>query len=635
VDMSAYKPLFLSEAAEHLDNLERNLLDLERRPGDEECLHEAFRHLHSIKGMAGSMGYRELSALAHGLEDLLVPFRQEKKPVAGEVVAVLLRGLDQLRRQLSQVSSGGALEPAGQDLLQAIARLQHPRGSASAAPAGAEATRRLQVEIAVSNESPFPAARAYLALRRLQQAGRVLRSTPPPEDLRQGVLPQRLLRVLMESREGLAELGRRLDLPEIAAVRWLPAEDPAPPAAAAAPPQTAAAPVSAAAAPAPMVRVSAELLDFFVDAVGELLAQRSHLEELAECQGDGELSDSVRALSQIVRRLHDRVMEVRLVPVSLLTDRLPRVCRDIAASRGKKVRLMIEGQDVPIDRALVETLDTPLLHLLRNALDHGIEPPDERLSLGKPEEGLLRISVRRRHDRVQMEVRDDGRGIDAGRVLERARRLGLVPDGSAPDEAAALDLIFSPGFSTREESGEVSGRGVGLDVVRTALNRLGGRVSVESRPGEGTAFILDLPLTLAVLQVLLVESAGRLLAVPASRVLRVLPLRPSESSPDGAGMALSAAGEEILYRDLGRLLQEPARDGAREAVIVGDGEQGRLALGVDRVAGHREVVQKPPGNLLRRAGPFAGTTVLGDGRPVLILDLDVLIERAARTGGVG
>ncbi len=631
MDMSAYKPLFLSEAAEHLDNLEKDLLALEQHPADAERVHEAFRHLHSIKGMAGSMGYGALSALAHGLEDLLVPFRQEKRPLNAEVVEVLLRGLDQLRRQLGQAAEDRAIEPVGEGLLQAIGRLQTRATPAREAPEPKapepEALRSLQVEVDISPDSQLPAARAFLVFRRLQEAGRVVRCTPSPEELRQGILPGRVLRVWLESREGLPELRRRLDLADVAAVRWLPADEKAP-APAAAP---SAAPNPSAAAPT--VRVSAELLDFFVDAVGELLAQRSHLEELAERLGSGELSGSVRALSQIVRRLHDRVMEVRLVPVSLLTDRLPRVCRDIAGSRGKKVRFAIEGHEVPIDRALVEALDTPLLHLLRNALDHGIEPPEERRARGKPEEGSLRIAVRRRHDRVLMEVSDDGRGIDPARVLERARSLGLVPPGEPLDAAGALELVFAPGFSTREGAGEVSGRGVGLDVVRTTLTRLGGRVSVQSRPGEGTTFVLDLPLTLAVLQVLLVESAGRLLALPASRVLRVLPLRPENVAVRMRESRLGEPGADFAYGDLSALLREPSGEVSREAVVIGDGEQGRLALGVHRVAGHREVVQKPPGSLLRRAGPFAGTTVLGDGRPVLILDLDQLMERFATRGG--
>ncbi|NMB73868.1 MAG: chemotaxis protein CheA [Myxococcales bacterium] len=630
--MSAYKPLFLSEAAEHLDNLEKDLLALEQHPADAERVHEAFRHLHSIKGMAGSMGYSPLSSLAHGLEDLLVPFRQEKRPLSADVVEVLLRGLDQLRQQLGQAAEDRAIEPAGEELLQAIGRLHGHAAPARGAPEpkapDSEALRSLQVEVEISPDSQLPAARAFLVYRRLQEAGRVVRCTPTPEELRQGILPGRVLRLSLESREGLPELRRRLDLADVAAVRWLPADEKPP-----VPTPAPAAPSTPNPAPAaPTVRVSAELLDFFVDAVGELLAQRSHLEELSERLGSGELSGSVRALSQIVRRLHDRVMEVRLVPVSLLTDRLPRVCRDIAGSRGKKVRFAIEGHEVPIDRALVEALDTPLLHLLRNALDHGIEPPEERRARGKPEEGLLRIAVRRRHDRVLMEVSDDGRGIDPSRVLERARSLGLVPPGEPLEAAGALELVFAPGFSTREVAGEVSGRGVGLDVVRTTLTRLGGRVSVHSRPGEGTTFVLDLPLTLAVLQVLLVESAGRLLALPASRVLRVLPLRQENVAVRRQEARLGEPGADFAFQDLSALLRESSFEVSREAVVIGDGEQGRLALGVSRVAGHREVVQKPPGSLLRRAGPFAGTTVLGDGRPVLILDPDQLMERFVARG---
>jgi two-component system chemotaxis sensor kinase CheA len=618
--MSKYRPLFLSETGEHLDALENDLVALERAPGEQERIHEVFRHLHSIKSMAASMEHDRLAALAHRLEDLVAPHREDGAPFSALEIDLLLRGLDALRASLAAISSGQPEpEPPGPLLagLQAASAPSRPRATRPPPPASPPAedptTWRLTVQL--DPGCSLPGARATVLCRRLAGLGQVLSCEPPLEALAEGLAPGRPLVLELRSARPAEEIRALVDgVPELATTHLEPAR-----AAPEGEPDGRAA--------TGFVRVRTELLDGLVDSVAELLAMRSHLEELAERRDDPSLQEGVRQLSSLARRLQDRVFQARMVPAGLLTGRLPRVCRDLARARGLELELELSGEEVELDRGLVEALHSPLLHLVRNAVDHGLEPPEERLAHGKPAAGRLRLTFERRQDRVQVSLEDDGRGIDLARVRARAEALGLLSPGTPLDDARLRELVFQPGFSTRGEVSATSGRGVGLDAVRDSLRRLGGWVALESRPGLGTRFILDLPLTLAILHVLLVEAGPHQLALPASRVLRAVSLRPSAKTEVAVGSRrLPLASLLALLGEADQAGQEP-----REALLVGQAEgAARLALGVARVAGHREAVLRPVGRLLGRLGPYAGSTVLGDGRPVLILDVDALLERAAR-----
>jgi len=658
MDMSKYKSLFLSDTGEHLNDLEGELVKLEQQPDDKERIHEVFRHLHSIKGMSSSMGYDEMANLAHRLEDLMDCHREHGMAVKPEEVDFLLRGLDEFRKQLKAITENQPLEEVPFDLLEGVdrftRRLKTPEKKekpppVSRVPLAQVPIRDLTaagvflVKANISADCAVPSVRSYLIYRRLAELGEITHSDPSVEDMRAGKFQGHAIRFRLVTDRGAAEIRRmmatfaeldslaiQLDpdapAPEVAeaASAPKPAPEPAPPA----PPQPAAAPERA---KTTSVRVRTDLLDFFVDSVGELITLRSYLEDLAERIDSPALNEGVQRLTKVVRRLHDRVMEVRMVSASMLTQRLPRVGRDIARSRGKSIQFVIEGEDVELDRALVEALDTPVLHLLRNAVDHGIESPEERLAAGKPAEGQIRLSIARRQDRVSLSLSDDGRGIDPEKVLAKAKKIGLVPPDKKFDQAHEVtDLLFQPGFSTGEGVTDISGRGVGLDAVRATLTSLGGRVSVQSEPGRGTAFELDLPLTLAILQVLLVEAGTHMLALPASRVLRAHSVRP-EQVVDGEGRReIVLGGKTLPLVGLVGLLEgdgkSPGQGRIAESVLVGEEEEPLVALGVERITGHREVVLKAVGTLLRKLGPFAGSTVLGDGRPVLILDIDQIIR---------
>jgi two-component system, chemotaxis family, sensor kinase CheA len=643
MDMSKYKSLFISDTTEHLDALEADLVQIERDPSDKLRINEIFRHMHSIKGMAGSMGYEEMARLAHRLEDMMIPHREQEKPLSGEEIDLLLRGLDEFRVQLDQVHNDVSPRPAPEELLVAADRivtgrlLRAPPTEESYGQPGDEYQVEdgklpvFKIELVISAQSGTPAVRAFVAYRRLSETGKIISVVPGLADLRSGRIEGRLVRLRLATDRGLAEIKRVIGTLVEVERFVVEAEDPSGDRGQTMPLEKSRSAKKPARQKPETVRVQTELLDFFVDSVGELITLRSHFEQLAERLETPALREGVRRLGKVIRKLHDRVMEIRMVPISLLTQRLPRVCRDIARSRGKQVQFEVEGEDAELDRALVEALDTPILHLLRNAVDHGIETPDQRRKYGKLPRGKIKLAVKRSSERFEIVLSDDGGGIDSSRVLSRAAEMN-IPMSANPSASEALELIFRPGFSTHSGTTEISGRGVGLDVVKMEIERLGGLVSVRSEPGRGTAFILNLPLTLAILQVLLVESGGVLLALPASRVLRVTAIRGrqiSDRQPDNSmsGPLIDLNG---LLRDGLHARQRSPREDEMpsESVVIGRDGKAVLALAVQHVAGHVEVVLKRVGSLLARLGPFNGTTVLGDGRPVLLLDVDALIARA-------
>ncbi len=638
MDMTKYKPLFLSEAVEHFDAMEDELLGLEQEPDNAERIHELFRHLHSLKSMAASMGYEPLSKLAHRLEDFVSPHRDQGHALETGETDILIEGLDFMRKQVEAVTAEQDLPEMAPEFFARLTPWLRADASTRAPVQEVveevvnqplpEGYRGARVLVRVDPQCGLPSVRALLVLKRLRALGRVLASEPSEQELRAGRLPDGLLWISLETEIGMGEIRRTLEgVPELVQVDVEPETSPEP---------------ESKAEPAPFitrvesvqakplgetVRVRTELLDFVVDSIGELITLRSYFENLSDELEQPGLREGVRRMSAVVRRLQDRIMDVRMVPASMLTGRLPRVCRDLVRARGKQVRFEVEGDKVELDRALVEELDTSLLHLLRNAVDHGLEGPEERRAAGKDVEGLIRLSIRREQDRIRIELIDDGRGLDPQGLREQGQKAGWLQPGQQVSDQDVLDWIFRPGFSTAETVSDTSGRGVGLDVVRSTLDRLNGRVEVRSRPGQGVTFVLDLPLTLAIVQVLLVEVAGHLLAIPASRVLRAMALSLDLVAEGEGGLWMEAEGQRLALVDLETLL-EGGQAGAerRELVWLGRGDEPQIAMGFDRLTGHREVVLKSIGPLLRSIGPFSGSTVLGDGRPVLILDVDAIIS---------
>lgn len=372
------------------------------------------------------------------------------------------------------------------------------------------------------------------------------------------------------------------------------------------------------------IRVKTEVLDNLVNITGELITTKNRMISLSGDVKVAGLAEAISDLSHLVRELHDEVLKVRLMPFATAVDRLPRVVRDLAKKSGKEVHFDITGKEIELDRGIVEELSDPLIHLLRNAVDHGLEFPAERAAAGKKPAGTISVTAQREKDRVLITVRDDGKGIDPQRLIASAVEKGLL----RPEEAnlltpqQALMLVCLPGFSTAPQVTEVSGRGVGMDAVRASIQAIGGNLTIESTPGQGSCFTLSLPLTISIIQILLVECSALVVGLPITKVLRTVDIRKNEVLSRGRKKVFLLGGEEIPLVSLHRLLDlqlSPIKGENIPAVIVEMNER-TVALVVDRFVGQQDVFVKPFGSPLNRMKGFLGGAILGDGQVIFIID---------------
>ncbi len=650
VEMAKYLALFVSEAGDHLAKLGAELVQLEgaaRNGGETKSIVDGlFRHAHSVKGMAASMQLPGIAALAHRSEDLVDVFRGRAVSPDPPSVDVLLAAIDALTAMVERASRGESPEPDPALLGRLTEAARFARGDFSGSgpggtvarsaggpepsnvPRPAQARRRVVVDVEVSAACPVPSVRGFLVVKKLARLGAVAASVPSLQDLKAGRLPGRKLEVRLETAASLVEVERALgQISDLAKVAVREGEQGAAP--------KAAAPADPlrddrAAEGGRTVRVRVELLDSFLDAVGELILATARLREIGRAVPEPfrpALEEGVDRLNGTVKDLHDKVMAVRMTPLALVTERLPRTARDLARRTGKQVEVEIRGADIEIDRAILDELVDPLSHMLRNAVDHGIEAPHLRLLSGKPATGRITVAARRERDRVFLEIGDDGKGMDPEKLRAAAVAGGALSQAavSALTDREAFLLACLPGISTAEEVTELSGRGVGMDAVKRAVEALGGALEAESARGAGTRWTLRLPLTVAVQPVLLVDVGGEVVGLPIVKVhgaaqVDVAQLERSQGSP-----VMPYEGKLVPVRDLGELLgfTAPARRAAR-SVVVADGDGARIGLAVDALLGQHEAVLKPLARPLDLVQGLSAVTVLGNGRPVFILDVQRL-----------
>lgn len=685
-------PIFLAEADEHLQHLDEILVHLEQLKNDTAALQEAFRAAHTLKGMAGIVGHTRMVNLTHSLETVMDRFRKGTLEISSDGIDICLDAVDGLRLLRDEVNTGVESDLDFEPLMKRFSMFHMEEGqaqsstaatttSAAAAPvapqaarpdlpagepqaAGAQQTMRMaEVTAVIEKRSIASAARAFQLMLVLQEMGEIQQMDPSQAQIETSQ-PVENFYAKVQTSHPLEELQRELGLiseVERISVHWVgegsggqqsapvPALEQTEPAQAV--PENGAVQRGAAPSSTPerkngvaksdmLVRTSVERLDVLMSLVGELITDRNHLTQIrnrftrattANMQSD-QLSETVAHLSRITDQLQEEVMRIRMLPVGNVFHKFPRLIRDLAQKTGKQIDLIIRGEDTELDRSVIEEINDPLIHLLRNAVDHGIETPEERVRAGKPERGKILLTARHEQGRIVISVEDDGKGIDVDRLRKSAVARGLISEDEAraiPDDKA-LELIFLSGLSTAAKVSDISGRGVGMDIVRSNIQRINGNILVDTHLGAGTQFQIILPLTLAIIPTLLVEVSGITLAIPIVMVAETLQLHEAAISTI-RNKPVTVLRKKVLplvyIRDLFHFRQEQKEHARAFAVVINYGKQ-QVGLVVDALMGEEEVVVKAIGTLVGDVPGVSSATILGDGSVALILDVTGLIKMA-------
>ena len=646
MDLQRFHATFFEESREGLDAMEAGLLALESGQQDPEIINSVFRAAHSIKGGAGTFGFDAIASLTHVLETLLDELRAGKRALEPVAVDAMLASVDVLRALLREAEHGQPADP--QSVADIKARLEAVlTGQAvTAAPAAAakvdDTPEAWQIgfvpapSLFMSGNDPLRIIRELEHLGSLQVAARMERlpgfdQLDPLEahlawDLGLvGKVPRSKIEDTFAWVVDDCELDIRPAAPPSLATS-APAE---------AKPATAAAPAAAAAAPAAAheaetsIRVSVDKVDALINLVGELVITQAMLKQVSHALDPAQAEQLLTGLDLLERNtrdLQEAVIGVRMLPVDAVFRRFPRLVRDLSSRLGKHVRLRTIGEGTELDKGLIEKIADPLVHLVRNSIDHGLEMPDVRRDAGKDETGTITLAASHQGGHIVIEVSDDGRGLNRDKILSKALERGLsVPDN--PTDSQVWDLIFQPGFSTADAVTDLSGRGVGMDVVRRNIQALGGEVQLESQAGNGTRVLIRLPLTLAILDGMTVSVAGETLILPLAYVLEALqPKGDDIRTMAGEGRVLRVRGEYLPILSLSDYYGYGAHSQEEPLVVVVEGDGQKIALEVDELVGQQQVVVKNIENNYRRISGVSGATILGDGRVALIVDIGGLVR---------
>ena len=682
-------PIFLAEAEEQLQALDEGFVRLEREADNPDLQQVLFRAAHTLKGSSGAIGHRRMAELTHALENMLDGLRRGTLTLSADHVDAMLETLDALRGLLEEVTAGETSPVDSQPLIERLHRLaQAANGAAPAqavaqpvaptppaavkAPAAAPSGDSLVIAVECGANAFASAARAFQCVLALQDLGEVSDQAPTQAQIDLGTPVQRLSLRLACNRAPADIYAAMAHVPDVE--RFLvngqavytaappappvekPAETPASPAKPeAAHPNGASTPANTNGAKAhhleKTVRTSVERLDSLMNLVGELITDRNRLTQLRDrFEKQSFSTDSAESLGQlalhlgrITDQLQEEVMRIRMLPIANVFNKYPRTVRDLARKVNKQVELVIRGEDTELDRTVVEEISDPLLHLLRNAVDHGLEVPADRVAAGKAPTGKLLLTARHEEGRILVTVEDDGRGLDMEAIKASALRKGQITEAEAAamTQDEAIQLIFLPGLSTAKQVTDISGRGVGMDIVRTNLERLNGTIAVETWPGRGTRFEIGLPLTLAIVSGLLVQvnrpdEDPVTFAVPLTSVMEALRVK---------GEAVHLINHRPVVRHRGQVLPlmrladtfglpepwQPQPGAAYDIVAVRWGKT-QLGLMVDALVGEQDVVIKSLGPLVGDTVGVSGAVILGDGQVALVVDVPGLVKLAGGRG---
>lgn len=673
MDTSQYMSMFLEESMDNLQVLNEALLELEQHPEDVDKLNEIFRVAHTIKGMAATMGFSHMAELTHNMENILSKFRDGELVANKNVVTILFECLDTLEHMVNNISEGIEEDIDVTELITKLNNLTRVEGNDEISDveekgdetasgidlneydlsvlkqANEKGFNALEVKVTLDSNTLLKSARAFLIFKSLEDGGEIIRSNPSTEDIENENFEFNidLVYICNKSKEevveivnGISEVAnvevkdivfpKEKDSSKINEVKQNKPIEPKPIVEEKASINKAkeqkekTATASTGKKTHQSVRVDLERLDKFMNMVSELVIHRTRLEQISTNHRLTDLNETLEQVARTTSDLQDLVMKIRMLPLDVVFNRFPRMIRDLSVELGKEIEFIIEGQDTELDRTVIDEIGEPLIHLIRNAADHGVESSkEERIAKGKSPEGKIRLTAYQEGTKAVITVKDDGKGIDPEKIKVKAEAQGINTEGMSDNDI--INLIFMQGFSTKEKVTDISGRGVGMDVVKTKIASLGGTVDVISEVGKGSTFIIKLPLTLQIIKALLVKVGDETLAISLGFIDRVIDFKPDLIKKTNNREVIIYRGNVIplikIHERLG-IDSDPKEKSFVVIVKVGEKVVGLL---VDSLLGQQEIVIKPLGRTLQGLKEYIGATILGDGLVTLILDVAALI----------
>lgn len=694
MDLSQYLEIFIDETKEHIQTLNDQVLILEAEPDNIDTVNEIFRAAHSLKGMAGTMGFKRMQRLTHDMENVFSEIRNGKLNVNADMIDIVFKCLDAIEGYLANIIEtsdegtedneeviallNAALEQGNGDTAKEAESAKPEAEKENKSDAPSDRRKYLSIPIAdfeknamteakasglhvyattvyIQETCLLKAARAFLVFKGLENKGEIIKSVPSAQDIEDEkfefdfsmfIISDKPLEDIKKAIENVSEIEEVLieeyNIPEQVEETSKPKETETdkPEAKENKPAKTDDKKAHAKTGNKPVVnrsvRVDIEKLDDLMNLVSELIIAKNGLVSVtgAVAAQEQTFNEQIEYLERITTNLHESVMKVRMVPIESVVNRFPRMIRDLSKKLNKEMELIMTGEDTELDRTVIDEIGDPLMHMLRNAADHGLESTIDRLKLGKPQVGTIRLDAYQDGNNVTIEVSDDGAGVDVEKIKRKAIEKGTLTEEQAEymSEKEAIDLLFQPAFSTAEKISDVSGRGVGLDVVKNKIEGLGGDVEVVTKLGEGTTFIVRLPLTLAIIQALMVDVSGEKYALPLNSIVTVEEILPEDIKYVHTKEVINLRGTVIPLVRLNEVLDiEPLseeEDGLDDdtiiVVIVKKGDR-QAGLVIDKLLGQQEIVIKPLGKFIRVPKMISGATILGNGEVALIIDSNTLV----------
>ncbi|GAA0331967.1 chemotaxis protein CheA [Bacillus carboniphilus] len=662
MEMNQYLEMFIEESKEHLQSCNDHLLELEKQPDNLQIVNEIFRLAHTLKGMSATMGYEDIASLTHQMENVLDAIRNEQISVTSDILDVVFTSVDHLEEMVLSISEGGDGKKDVTAVVQALKQIESGEVVTSTEPApstakGTSATQQtyddfektiiaqsieqgfscFELTVSLRADCMLKAARVFMVFDVLEKSGEVIKSNPTTDLLEQEEFEQDFTVTLLTKEKQEDLVAKVMTVSEVEKVQPIAiqlkdlhaAENEVAVAVEEAvqeKAQTSAGKTeSKEKKSTKSIRVNIDRLDTLMNLFEELVIDKGRLEQISKELKNPSLRETVEHMSRISGDLQEIILKMRMIPIDTVFNRFPRMVRQLAKDLHKEVDFTIEGAETELDRTVIDEIGDPLVHLIRNGLDHGLETPEKRVASGKNPTGTLHLKAYHSGNHVFIEIQDDGAGINRDKVLEKAISKGIVTaeEGKALSDTQVYELIFSSGFSTADQISDISGRGVGLDVVKSTIESLGGIITIQSNPGRGSLFSIQLPMTLSIMTVLLVELEKEKYAIPLSSIIETLIIHENEVKIAHDQKVLDYRGKVLPIVSLKDRFEVSAQNEETSeyypVVVVKKGDK-LVGLVVDSFIGQQEVVLKPLSRALGEINAISGATILGDGQVALIID---------------